>query len=219
MCEKWRLLPPGTYESEDQIPSEWECSLNPDGRYNSCDIPEEQAAAQPAPEEPPPKKKSTQQHQQHHQHQQQHQQQERRAVFEDEDLNEQMRIAMEQRRELDRERDRMENEDGDDLDMLENVGGNLRLQKRLPPPQRVYMEVPEFFRRNVPVWRQGAQIGTVRLSERETIGDVRNMVRDLAGLDEPFVLLKKKDIPLPPTQDFKRAHYFFQDESSYISIK
>jgi hypothetical protein len=49
VCEKWRLLPPGTYESEDKIPASWQCNMYPTARYNDCSIPEETAAT--APEE------------------------------------------------------------------------------------------------------------------------------------------------------------------------
>ncbi len=58
LCEKWRLLPPGTYASEDDIPAQWQCDMYPTARYNNCSIPEETAAT--APDEElvvlPPKK-------------------------------------------------------------------------------------------------------------------------------------------------------------------
>jgi hypothetical protein len=41
LCEKWRLLPPGTFESEDKIPAKWQCSMYPNSKFNDCSIPED----------------------------------------------------------------------------------------------------------------------------------------------------------------------------------
>ena len=201
LCEKWRLLPPGTYESEDAIPSKWQCSENPDSSYNSCNIGEEQVASPTNTPEPTRKQIMP-------------------TFFDKDDYNEEIKQAMAIQKEMMKERDHDENYDDDD----DEESDTSRTWSKTPPPVRIHMAVPEFYRRKVPVFREnGFSIGELHLTEKESIGDVRSMLQNLSQSADRFSLFKKSlklglTIPIPEAQDFKAAHDFFRDSADQILI-
>ena len=48
-CLPFVSLVPGDSDSDDDLPTEWYCMMNPDPNFNSCDKPEEQGAGGPPP--------------------------------------------------------------------------------------------------------------------------------------------------------------------------
>ena len=89
-------------------------------------------------------------------------------------------------------------------------------------PTNIPMEVPEFYPREVPVYGDNDEhIGEIRLTDKETVRDLRQMLQNMSQTAARFRLFKRSRvgmIPIRETQDDKLARYFFRDSGDSISL-
>eukprot|EP01086_Lenisia_limosa_P007055 TRINITY_DN263_c0_g1_i1.p1 TRINITY_DN263_c0_g1~~TRINITY_DN263_c0_g1_i1.p1 ORF type:complete len:130 (+),score=14.20 TRINITY_DN263_c0_g1_i1:712-1101(+) len=62
-----------------------------------------------------------------------------------------------------------------------------------------------------------APVAHVRISKNTTIADLKNMISNAVGVEQPFHL-KKRHIPIRPTQDRRAALDFFRSDADAAVI-